>query len=196
MTRDAALEAVLSLNELSSTLSSRIKAELESRLTGPIAPNELIELYLPRDLNCKQLRILAIFSWTLADEARSLLQLKLSLQERRDPSDMLRVALLSKEGSLAVLASSASERDFYGNIRRTLERLAGVIRVQGTRPPRAVKPNRRRGYRETHKPPQSSASREWLEDWSSTEEQNHIEQKRTSLENLFQTFWGTFSNSA
>jgi hypothetical protein len=184
--------ALVSMQLVASEISESLEANLLTRLEGPATPNSEVSLRLPRNLRYKELWLLCIVSWELRDCTRIILQDRLRRIAKRDFSDMSRLALTSKEGALTVLQNSFSERDFYGNSLGTLRRLLSAIAPMWLRPPRAKVPQRRRGYRNSTSRQRSplSDTRDHTLRWPDAKEQNELEERRRSLEDLFQSFWG------
>jgi hypothetical protein len=180
--------AVCSIEELVGSFASSLEESFSSTLIGPVPPNAEILLRLPRDLRENELELLAISSWYFGDCTRILLQGQ--LMSRAAGHDLVRVALLSKAGADCILSNSFSERDFYGNSLRTLRRLLEYLRIYIRVPAKAREKVRRRGHRTPTSGRVSFSEKDWQRDYSSTELQNQIEQRRVSLENLFESFWG------
>jgi len=169
----------------------RLNATIESTLQGPLAPNVELRVSMPRKLSAKELRVLAIGSWELPKSLGLLVRLQLQEKLFVDPSDMSRVALLSREGAETVLTNSYGERDFFGNFVPTLRKLLRTLGWFLRRPPKARRPVRRRGYRDAHSGFEDVTwLREWSKDFESSQLQLTIEDRRRTMEALFQSFWG------
>jgi hypothetical protein len=169
-------------------LNARSQETFELTLKGPMPPNAVLKFSLPRSLREDQMLILACASWELDEAPRFLLQLQ--LREHRHFSEFARVALLSKEGAEAMLLSSFSERDFFGNQVRNLRSLLRPVEPIVVVPKRARAKVRRRGHRDPSSGVSAVLSHEYQNSYQSTEAQLRVEEVRENLDNLFQSFWG------
>lgn len=166
----------------------RVQRTLERTLKAPMPPNSDWKVSVPKSLRKKQILLLSIASWQLSAISRSYLQWE--LRRHRHFDDFCRVALASREGSNAMLASSFSERDFYGNCLRCLVQLIGPVNLLFLQPPRPRTASRRRGHRESSSDASQVLAREYQNSHESREEQLKAEEKAIQLEDLYQSFWG------
>jgi len=182
------------ISNMTFSFQVRLNETLDRRMQGPIPPNAILTITFPKSLTRKQIRVLAIASWTWGSAGyliREEIRERLVSRNRFDDFD--RLILLSKEGASAYLGSSYSERDFYGNFTGFLESALqrNFVQVSLKRQPRSRRKIRRRGYRDqgTLRPDRQYRNEE-LKDESLRELQIQEEEKREILENLFISFWG------
>jgi len=170
---DSLLEQELSpvVVELSTTL--------DRRMHGPITPSDVIDINVRQLVRSakKEVRMaLALASWWLGDFG-GLIRYEL----RKDPEDDIQLTLRAKSIGLEILSMQYSERDFFGNLLPKIRKVCSKLTFLRKQQKRARRIIRRRGYRDhgTLRPESS-----WFEtsDWSFTQEQNQIEEKRSLRE--------------
>jgi hypothetical protein len=175
----------LILQDRFKVLRERFQGVLDRRMQGPIAPSEdPLKINMGRFRKRYERISLFILSWYLGDLG---FLIRLEGMSERDPAQWL--CKESKATMLEYVQSHFSERDFFGNLLPTLERVGRLLKVYRRRPSRSKRVIRRRGYRDqgTLRP---SHQRFDLQDAELTEEQNRIEAQRQSDEDTLQFLLG------
>jgi hypothetical protein len=181
------------ISNMTSSFQRRLNETLDRRMQGPIPPNAILTVTFAKSLTRWQLRCIAIASWSWGDAGIVLREeLRDFLNEQKRLDDDSRLALLSREGADVVLRS-LTDRDYHGNVKPLLERVAknNIVHVTLKRQPRARRKVRRRGYRDhgTLRPDRQYRTEE-RKDEVLRELQIQEEEKARVHETLFSTFWG------
>ena len=160
-------------------------------LRGVVPPNVEFKFNLNRFRSLNERRALAISSWYLGSSGILLREDLRENSEKWSDEEREEIALYlsSKASTLEMIFLHFSERDFFGNLVPLLERVCAQLEFTARKPGRVKRRVRRRGYNDhgSCKPYDK-----WTpsSDYSLTEMQNQIEQKRKLQEDNYQFLLG------
>jgi hypothetical protein len=157
-----------------------IQGRIQRTLRGPVTRNGCSAFLIRKYRKVRELKSLAVLSYYISEYGvllRADLE-SLALSHLAYPQAVELASMLSsKEEMLNNLVFSLSDDDFFGNFLPIVERTADSLQFLTLYPRRARRVERHRGYRDHGScRPESS----WLpkSDWSFTEEQNRLEQRK------------------
>lgn len=164
---DQALEALVT-----SAGPERTEASLAEMLPRQAPNAELV--IVPRGFSENEHLVLALLSHYLPELLK--VTVRVELEDSAWPNKRLiaKAILSNKAFGCAYFARRLSERDYYGNFKRLVERLLRNLKPRYRKPPKARRLIRRRGYRDgtSHR---ASSSTIHESDWELDTLQNQIE---------------------